>query len=79
MCKLQAAFEHTAYSITKHTIIVKVNAFAMEQGIQEQPGTALRFLDHMDVLAKGFLVSCYVCSLFPGGCHDECYSMQEKQ
>lgn len=35
----------------------------MEQGIQEQPGTALRFLDHTDVLAKGFVASCSVCQL----------------
>lgn len=63
MCKLQAAFEHTAHSNTKHMITVKENSFAMVQGIQEQPGTALRFLDHMDVLAEGFVVSCYVCQL----------------
>lgn len=31
--------------------------------MQEQPGTALRFLDLMDVLAKGFVASCYVCQI----------------
>lgn len=43
---------------------MKANSFAMEQGIQEQPGTALRFLDHTEVLAKGFGASCSVCQLF---------------